>query len=1201
MVGTAARLALTEIPLHRRFRFWLPFLVVFPALLFSSSETWSIANDFRSPAWGTNPAWGFLVSQFHSLLEPLITTANRELMASLFLPFFFWYPVGWALDRARADKSAAGVWARGWAWVLVAFAVIDLSQLATTALPPLIAYGPLFQDHNAVLRERIGEVLATAAYALPGPVVWLLVLRELRRGMRTSAPQAQTPTLAWVQSGALAIVFLAMISLTVVTLFGPRLVTTALTLLLASGCVTWVVPQTTLGRLIDSARRQLHWQRSWRHLLLAGTAVMTWLGLEAWHWYTSRTYYSWSVDYSFVAGLRKFLAYELDNQLATFILIHRWNALLLPLLLLIAARVVYRRMWASVGAYAISAVLGISMWLTLANAGAIGSLITRTDRALAIAIAVVAFSSVLAPALLGRTDWQSVYSRAIAIAAAFAWLDRDIMPIAPFAPFLMLALVFITRFSALFPLNFPRLRLIYLVRSRRWLIRRSRVQYAALAAFAWLLVSIAVQSQAVFWSALGFVSLVVLLRLAIPNDSQYRWILYGGALAWLGIRIAGSYNPERDLFLAFIAAAVCYGGWEFCQRRRWQPSQVTAAFILFLVTWGFCSAGDALPSRASLAFSRRSGPTYAPGRFAKLQGHNSLRVGLALSGGGYRAAIMHAGVLEALEQLGIPVTHMSAVSGGSITAAYYALGGDPRAFRSFVTRGDFNTRRDVLDVQNAGRMLLSAPFPGTHVRLVPHYLFSRTDVQAGALDRVLLRGTTLGELPQDAPKLMLCSTDLNSGSAVGLTPSWTITRFLMAPPGEDLFVNARTLYGRQPRLTEPSSFERLDSRRTRLSTAVAASGAVPLVFEPVPLRNQSGNEYLMSDGGVSDNSGVTLLLEADRRSGLPLLEDGTPQGDKDWALDVAIAVDGGAMFQRNPRSSGSDLTALESAGRAVDIVYSRLGATRPAESRSRDGKDEPVKLLLSPSLYMDNSRRVDYSRIAIKDSSNKLDNDFEGALVGMGAFTPEQQQLFRLVAVQVANMDLQSLEIMTENWESLPSQWLSEQELQVLAANAAGEPADAAVVKAINQKRSIRTQILKGLSVRIAHQLSHSLATFVGIPTLQDQIDKDDADAINDLGRYLALLNVSEIRPILGGRATDRSMRVTAAEAADVTCAIAAVTHYSVEVGERDTHLPEAQHRAAQAAFESCLAEQSRTDALLRADLKDGSVHTLSMFDTASR
>lgn len=63
------------------------------------------------------------------------------------------------------------------------------------------------------------------------------------------------------------------------------------------------------------------------------------------------------------------------------------------------------------------------------------------------------------------------------------------------------------------------------------------------------------------------------------------------------------------------------------------------------------------------------------------------RIGLALSGGGFRAAAFHLGVLKRLEELGLlhRVEALSTVSGGSIVGALYALrctehGGAPGSY-----------------------------------------------------------------------------------------------------------------------------------------------------------------------------------------------------------------------------------------------------------------------------------------------------------------------------------------------------------------------------------------------------------------------------------------------------------------------------------------------------------------------------------------
>lgn len=64
---------------------------------------------------------------------------------------------------------------------------------------------------------------------------------------------------------------------------------------------------------------------------------------------------------------------------------------------------------------------------------------------------------------------------------------------------------------------------------------------------------------------------------------------------------------------------------------------------------------------------------------------NNKKIGLALSGGGYRAAAYHIGTLKALNKLGVldNIDVVSSISGGSITAAYYALHKDD--FEEFET------------------------------------------------------------------------------------------------------------------------------------------------------------------------------------------------------------------------------------------------------------------------------------------------------------------------------------------------------------------------------------------------------------------------------------------------------------------------------------------------------------------------------------
>ena len=56
----------------------------------------------------------------------------------------------------------------------------------------------------------------------------------------------------------------------------------------------------------------------------------------------------------------------------------------------------------------------------------------------------------------------------------------------------------------------------------------------------------------------------------------------------------------------------------------------------------------------------------------------SMHLGLALSGGGFRATLFHVGVIRFLREAGLlqDVSHIASVSGGSITAAHLVLNWD---------------------------------------------------------------------------------------------------------------------------------------------------------------------------------------------------------------------------------------------------------------------------------------------------------------------------------------------------------------------------------------------------------------------------------------------------------------------------------------------------------------------------------------------
>jgi Patatin-like phospholipase len=308
------------------------------------------------------------------------------------------------------------------------------------------------------------------------------------------------------------------------------------------------------------------------------------------------------------------------------------------------------------------------------------------------------------------------------------------------------------------------------------------------------------------------------------------WMIFAGSFAHLG-------NFLIDLaaaVLAWLATLLIMRWWT----RRLDPAATSwkavapkqlenaDAVVWGLLAWLFVSLLSVVVARplpvdggrfAGLGPQRAIVPASAE-RF------KDLRVGLALSGGGFRAAVFHAGVLEALEDLGIRVDNLSTVSGGSIIGAYYAVGGEPKAFAEAVAEGRFDLKRELMLIHNALRLPLPMRLPGVGVALLPFCSFDRLDVQSALLERRLFDHAKLGaglsgnEPQLGQPELMIAVTDLTYGFQIGLLPDGILKL------GDG--VGSWEVY-------RGAAFE--SSRRLTLAERVAISGAFPLAFPPTPL------------------------------------------------------------------------------------------------------------------------------------------------------------------------------------------------------------------------------------------------------------------------------------------------------------------------------------------------------------------------------
>ncbi|MCK9605888.1 MAG: patatin-like phospholipase family protein [Methylomonas sp.] len=316
------------------------------------------------------------------------------------------------------------------------------------------------------------------------------------------------------------------------------------------------------------------------------------------------------------------------------------------------------------------------------------------------------------------------------------------------------------------------------------------------------------------------------------------------------------------------------------------------------------------------------------------------KVGLALSGGGFRASLYHLGVLARLAEVDAlrSVEVLSTVSGGSIVGAHYYL-----ALRKLlmektdaeISRDDYiqlvreviaqffngvseNLRvRALASLPDNFKMLFQSGYGRSNRmgELYETYFYQQVEAYQAAADGVAnmrpmhdlrihpltadpLGNTTFTDQsfhPQHAnwrrrskvPTLLLNTTSLNSGH------NWHFTASFMGEPpgltGQDIDMNQR--YRRLYYWQAPT--EKL--KHYPLGYAVAASAGVPALFDPLELNDLYPDRTIrLVDGGVHDNQGVAGLL--DECCDLILCSDASGQMDdqaspKKSALSVFFRSD----------------------------------------------------------------------------------------------------------------------------------------------------------------------------------------------------------------------------------------------------------------------------------------------------------------------
>ena len=354
------------------------------------------------------------------------------------------------------------------------------------------------------------------------------------------------------------------------------------------------------------------------------------------------------------------------------------------------------------------------------------------------------------------------------------------------------------------------------------------------------------------------------------------------------------------------------------------------------------------------------------GNFAAVTSIMQGKIGLALSGGGFRASLYHIGVLARLAELDIlrSIEYLSCVSGGSIIGAHYYL--EVRHLLQTKTDSEI-TKQDYIEIvrrlahdflggvqRNIRTRIAAEWLTNLKMIILPDYsrtlragelyeseIFSRVkDSEDGKrwLNNLYVRPKGDENLvPKDnnwrrsnkVPILILNATTLNTGHNWQFTASW-----MGEPPaGADKEIDAnyrlRRMYyrdlpeGRQP---------------IRLGQAVAASACVPGLFEPLSLSGiylHDGEPITVRlvDGGVHDNQGVAALLE--QGCNVQLVSDASGQMDSQnnpSAGVLGVPLRSNTILQARVRSTQyRELEARRRSGLLRGLMFVHLKKNLGAE------------------------------------------------------------------------------------------------------------------------------------------------------------------------------------------------------------------------------------------------------------------------------
>ncbi|HSH67974.1 MAG TPA: patatin-like phospholipase family protein [Bacteroidia bacterium] len=295
------------------------------------------------------------------------------------------------------------------------------------------------------------------------------------------------------------------------------------------------------------------------------------------------------------------------------------------------------------------------------------------------------------------------------------------------------------------------------------------------------------------------------------------------------------------------------------------------------------------------------------------------KIGLALSGGGYRAAAFHLGVLRKLKALKIidKVDVISTISGGSIAGVYYALNQNDfqkfeKQFRGCLQKSvmkiiifDIGFWLPSLILIGAISFLIIDPFnfPAwltsvilTSIILVififQFKIVSMTKLKIKAYKKIFFANKTLTDLP-DSPVIAINTTNLATGTL------WTFSKKKSSDSSYEYPKD-----GSEKVLFNCDKFP--------IAMAVAASTSVPIPFNPISINKKYFQKEedskrikpCLIDGGLYDNQGIHKIT----------------QKNSSYVCDIIIVSDGSQPFKNKCRVWNSGLVLY----RGIDVMMRKI-------------------------------------------------------------------------------------------------------------------------------------------------------------------------------------------------------------------------------------------------------------------------------------